>query len=75
MLNSVHPPPPLLFSVVGDERPTKFSKRRGGGGGVVDRISLFIAGKVGAVAFFKGGCSFDIKNKLKSEIFNDKKSL
>ena len=47
----------------------------GGGGGVVDRISLFIAGKVGAVAFFKGGCSFDIKNKLKSEIFNDKKSL
>ena len=25
--------------------------------------------------FFQGGCSFYIKNKLKSEIFNDKKSL
>ena len=24
---------------------------------------------------FSGGCSFSIKNKLKSEIFNDKKSL
>ena len=23
---------------------------------------------------FQGGCSFQIKNKLKSEIFNDKKS-
>ena len=26
-------------------------------------------------SFFKGGCNFHIKNKLKSEIFNDKKSL
>ena len=25
--------------------------------------------------FFQGGCSFYIKNKLKSQIFNDKKSL
>ena len=25
--------------------------------------------------FFQGGCSFYIKNKLKSEIFNDKKGL
>ena len=25
--------------------------------------------------FFQGGCNFHIKNKLKSEIFNDKKSL
>ena len=25
--------------------------------------------------FFQGGCNFDIKNKLKSEIFNDKKCL
>ena len=24
---------------------------------------------------FQGGCNFQIKNKLKSEIFNDKKSL
>ena len=33
----------------------------------------------GGVTFFKagggGGCSFYIKNKLKSKIFNDKKSL
>ena len=29
----------------------------------------------GGVNFFQGGCNFDIKNKLKSEIFNDKKSL
>ena len=25
--------------------------------------------------FFHGGCNFHIKNKLKSEIINDKKSL
>ena len=25
--------------------------------------------------FFQGGCNFYIKNKLKSEIFNDKRSL
>ena len=25
--------------------------------------------------FFQGSCNFHIKNKLKSEIFNDKKSL
>ena len=72
MLNSVHPPP-FCSRWWGMNVPPIFIK--GGGGGVVDRISLFIAGKVGAVAFFKGGCSFDIKNKLKSEIFNDKKSL
>ena len=30
----------------------------------------------GGVTFFQGGCNFHIKiNKLKSEIFNDKKSL
>ena len=36
-----------------------------------------IAGKEG-MPFFRGGredCNFHIKNKLKSEIFNDKKSL
>ena len=36
----------------------------GGGGG---------AGKDG-VTFFRVGCNFYIKSKLKSEIFNDKKS-
>ena len=25
------------------------------------------------MTFFSGGCSFNIKNKLKSEVFNDKK--
>ena len=73
MLNSVHPPP-FCCRWWGMNVPPNFLKGVGGGG-VVDRISLFIAGKVGAVAFFKGGCSFDIKNKLKSDIFNDKKSL
>ena len=32
-----------------------------------------VVGKEG-VTFFRGGCNFH-KNKLKSEIFNDKKSL
>ena len=29
----------------------------------------------GGVDFFQGDCNFHIKNKLKSEIFNDKKCL
>ena len=29
----------------------------------------------GGVTFFRGGCNFHIKNKVKSEIVNDKKSL
>ena len=33
-----------------------------------------VAGKEGG-DFFQGGCDFHIKNKLKSEIFNDKKKL
>ena len=32
------------------------------------------AGKEG-MTFFSGGCNFHIKNKLKSEIFKDKKGL
>ena len=31
-----------------------------------------VTGKEGR-AFFQGGCTFHMKNKLKSEIFNDKK--
>ena len=38
--------------------------------GRLDEISTFRGGN-----FFQGGYNFDIKNKLKSEIFNDKKSL
>ena len=33
-----------------------------------------VAGKEGG-DFFQGGCNFHISNKLKSETFNDKKSL
>ena len=38
--------------------------------GRLDEISTFRGGN-----FFQGGYNFDIKNKLKYEIFNDKKSL
>ena len=69
LLHSVHPP----FICWGVEPLTKFSKGVGGGG--LDRISIFreVTGKEG-VTFLRGVCSFYIKNKLKSEIFNDKES-
>ena len=38
----------------------------------------WLLGKIGVIVFEgggRGGCSFYIKNKLKSEIFNDKKGL
>ena len=49
-----------------------FQKDRGGGG--LDRISIFWGGVLGKrkMTFFGGACSFYIKNRLKSEIFNDK---
>ena len=49
------------------EFPTKLSKRA-----ELDRTSTFRGGD-----FFQGGggCNCHIKNKLKSKIFNDKKSL
>ena len=34
-----------------------------------------VAGKDGVTFFRRGGCNFHIKNKLKSEIISDKKSL
>ena len=55
----------LLRLLLGVEPPTKFSKRRG-----LDRIPIFrggLLGKGGGVTFFRG-CSFYIKDKLKSEI-------
>ena len=54
---------------VGVESLTKFSKRGGLSG------SQFLEGGYWERGgdFFQGGCSFNIKNKLKSEIFNDKK--
>ena len=44
--------------------------------GDLDKISVFRGGcsKKGEWVF-SGGCSFHIKNKLKSEIFNDKKNF
>ena len=63
------PPPPFLLG--GFESPTNFSKS-----GRLDRISIFRGGLLGTRGdFFQGVCSFYIKNKLKSQILIDKKSL
>ena len=68
------PPPSIPHFMLGVEHPTKFSKMGGLG-----RISVFRAGlpgKRGWLISGRGeGYSFYIKNKLKPEIFNDKKSL
>ena len=62
---------------MGVEPPTKISKKRGGdltGSQFLERVG----GKEGG-DFFQGaggsgvGCSFYIKNKLKSQVFNDRK--
>ena len=55
----------------GGEPPTKFSKSGGLAG---PKFLERVAGKEEG-DFFQGGCSFYIKNELKSKIFNDKKSL
>ena len=67
---SVHPPPYFCRRV---EPPIKFSKRAALAG---PQLLEGVAGKEGD-NFFQGAgsCNFHIKNKLKSEIFNDKKSL
>ena len=51
-----------------------FDKGGGGGGGGFRGLKFErgVAGKEW-VTFFKGGCSFFTKNKLRSEIFNDNK--
>ena len=44
--------------------------------GGLDRISIFIGGLLGKRGrLFSGSCSFYIKNKLKSQIVIEKKSL
>ena len=45
--------------------------------GGLDRISIFRGGLLGRrrTTLFRESCSFYIKNKLKSQIFNNKKSL
>ena len=67
--HSVHPPPPTGGGVWTSNQI--FQKRRGLTG---PQLLEGVAGKEGG-DFFQGGCNFHIKNKLKSEIFNDKKSL
>ena len=75
-LHSVHSPPFLLGGGGRLNLRPNFQKKGEEG----DRISIFRGGLLGKrwVTFFreKGGArgdSFYIKNKLKSEIFNDKK--
>ena len=53
--------------------------RMGGGRGYFHSVhppprSAGVAGKEGG-DFFHGGCNFSTKNKLKSEMFNDKKKF
>ena len=45
-------------------------KKKGGGSLTGSQFDILI---LRGFIFFRRGCSFDIKNKLKSEIFNDKK--
>ena len=47
------------------------------GGGPAPRLTLWVlVGKKGMTSLRRGGgCNFCVKNKLKSEIFNDKKCL
>ena len=84
LTHSVHPtpPPPLILSAGGGEEVNlqpNFQKRGWGGGGGLDRTSTFRVGcweRVGWLFSGRvGGCNFHIKSKLKSEIFNDNKSL
>ena len=67
--HSVHPPC-LSEGGGGGEPPTKFSKR----GGLTEPQLLERDSWEREDDFVHGGCDFHIKNKLKSEIFNDKKS-
>ena len=65
---SVHPPLSAEGAEGRVEPPTRFSKKGGGLTGSQFDILILIG-----FIFFRRGCSFDIKNKLNSEIFNDKK--
>ena len=64
-------PPCSAGAEGGVESPTKVSKRW------LDRTSTFRGGLLGkrGVTLFRVGCNFHIKNKIKSEIFNDKKKF
>ena len=70
-VHSVHPllSPPLSDGEV--EPPTNFLKKEGLTG------SQFLEGGAGKdrVTFIEGACNFYTKHKLKSQIFNNKKSF
>ena len=71
------PPHPPFSAGEGEvEPPTKFSKR-GEGGGLTESQFLegSLLGKQRWLILEGGGCSFYLKNKLKSEIFKDEKSM
>ena len=68
--NSVYPPP---FVQGGDSASNQILKK-GGGGLTGPQVLEGFAGREG-VTFFRGGGVQLSHNKLKSEIFNDKKSL
>ena len=54
----------------------KGEQRAGGGVGLKgSQILEGVTEKEGGEPFFQGGCTFHIKNKLKSATFNDQKSL
>ena len=73
-------PPAPPFVLAGGEG-LNFQPNFQKGEGRLDRTSNFRGGLLGKrkVTFFRGGegegCNFHTKNKLKSEIFKDKKSL
>ena len=72
VLHSMHHPP---LSAGGLSLQPNFQKGgRWGGGLTGPQLLKGVAGKEGG-DFFQGGCNFHISNKLKSETFNDKKSL
>ena len=68
-------PPPLLFAGEGVEPSTKFSKKGGGGSLIGPQRLEGGCWERGGDFFQEGACNCHIKNKLKSEIFNNKKSL
>ena len=50
-----------------------WSMSGGGGGGRVNLLPNFQKGWLDRTSIWEEGCNFQIKNKLKSGIFNDKK--
>ena len=71
--NNIVCTPPLSARRGGVEHPTKFQKEGG-----LDKTSLLEGGcweRGGDFFQGEGGLQFSLKNKLKSEIFNEKKKV